>query len=134
MIKCNISLIFSIKFTQSRKKTKKLDVLNVWRTFRNNNLMWMLTKRSQNMFFFKIYILYWKDSKCEMWFLSKHWVFVFADYSSGAGAAGLVWEFSQHFPGNSWRSGARGGAAEEEERYVFTWEQSSSLCPLSFIA
>lgn len=51
-------------------------------------------------------------------------VFVSADYSSGAGAAGLVWELSQHFPGNPWRPGTRGGAAEEEERYVFTWEQA----------
>uniref|UniRef100_A0A673IGD5 PR domain zinc finger protein 12-like n=1 Tax=Sinocyclocheilus rhinocerous TaxID=307959 RepID=A0A673IGD5_9TELE len=44
-----------------------------------------------------------------------------SDYSSGAGAAGLVQEFPQHFPGYSRRSRRRGGgAAEEEERYVFT--------------
>ncbi len=44
---------------------------------------------------------------------------VSADGSSGAGAAGVVREHSQHFPGNPRRPGARRGAAEEEERCVF---------------
>lgn len=56
--------MFSLKFTQSRKKIqiqmKNQDVLNVWKTFRNNNNVDVNKTFSEHIFVKK----YSKDGKC----------------------------------------------------------------------